>query len=160
MIEAERIVLRALTRDDAAAIVADDREGRPWAEDYPTPGDVMVATSALAGGHSFATDAAPWGLFTIAERSSDRDIGGIGFKSTPSDLGEVEIGYGVCRTYWGRGVATDAVNAICEFASGRARSVLAETDRANVASQRVLEKCGFTRVEETDTMIRWRRELA
>ena len=149
-----------MTRDEAEAIVANDRGGRSWAEDYPTPGDIRVATAALAGGHSFASDAMPWGLFTIVDRARACNIGGIGFKSSPDDAGEVEIGYGVCASHWGRGVATDAVNALCDFARVGARVVLAETDRENAASQRVLQKCGFTRDEATDTMIRWKKILA
>jgi len=157
-IETDRLNLRALTRDEAAAIVAKDRTGMSWADDYPTPGDTTVATSALAGGHSFATDAMPWGLFTIIEKSSGLSVGGIGFKNSPDVDGAVEIGYGVCQLSQGRGLATEAVAAMCDFARRDVRCVLAETDRKNVASQRVLEKAGFVRIQESDETIRWRKE--
>lgn len=159
-IETSRLILRALTRDEAEAIVAGDRREKSWALDYPTPGDTMVATSAVAGGHSLATDPMPWGLFIIVETSSALSVGGIGFKNCPNESGEVEIGYGVCQSYQGRGVATEAVVAMCDFARQGAQFVIAETDCENVASQRVLEKCGFSRVEETDQMIRWRKDTA
>lgn len=159
-IETSWLVLRALTRDAAEAIVAGNRRERSWAVDYPTPGDVMVATSALEGRYSLATDLMPWGLFTIVEKSSAFSIGGIGFKSAPNESGEVEIGYGVSQSYQGRGVASEAVLAVCDFARHGARFVIAETDRDNVASQRVLEKCGFSCHEETDQMLRWRRDTA
>lgn len=155
-IETDRLTLRALARDEAAVIVAKDRSAMPWAEDYPTPGDTMVATSALAGGHSFATDTMPWGLFTIVEKSSGLSLGGIGFKNSPNEDGEVEIGYGVCQSYQGRGLAAEAVAAIWVFAGQGARCVVAETDLENVASQRVLEKAGFERVQESGDFIRWR----
>jgi RimJ/RimL family protein N-acetyltransferase len=159
-IETRRLVLRALTRDEAEATVAGDRREKSWAVDYPSPGDIMVATSALAGGHSLATELVPWGLFTIVEKSSALSIGGIGFKSSPNESGEVEIGYGVCLSFQGRGVATESVAAVCDFARRGARFVIAETDRENVPSQRVLEKCGFSCVEETDQMFRWRKGTA
>jgi RimJ/RimL family protein N-acetyltransferase len=72
----------------------------------------------------------------------------------------VEIGYGICDSFQGRGVATEMVIAICAFARGGARVVLAETERTNVASQRALEKAGFRSIELSDELIGWRKELA
>lgn len=160
IIEPTHIFLRALTSSDAEAIAAGDRIGRSWAPDYPTPGDIGIAGSALAGNTAFATDAMPWGLFAIVETSSGLSVGGIGFKSSPNERGEIEIGYGVCQSFQGRGVATEAALAMCEIAQRGARTVLAETDRENAASQRVLEKCGFVSFEQTNELIRWRRDVS
>jgi len=159
VIETSRLELRALTPNDAEAIVAGERTGQSWAMDYPTPGDVRIAAFALAGNTAFATDAVPWGLYMIVEKTSGRCIGGIGFKSSPNERDEVEIGYGISDSHQGRGVATEAVLALCEFAQRRAVVVLAETDRENVASQRVLEKCGFRSVRLDVELIRWRRDF-
>lgn len=159
MIETGQLLLQALTPDDAEAIVAGERTGQSWATDYPTSGDVRIAAFALAGNTAFATDAVPWGLFVIVEKSSGLFIGGIGFKSSPNEQGEVEIGYGISDSRQGRGVATEAVLALCEFAQRRTVVVLAETDRENVASQRVLEKCGFRSEDLSVGLIRWRREI-
>lgn len=159
IIESTRLLLRALTPEDAEAIVARDRAGRSWANDFPTFGDVNVADAALVGKAAFATDLMPWGLFTVVERSTRQSIGGIGFKTSPNEQGEVEIGYGVCQSCQGRGVATEAVLALCDFARRGARIVLADTNRENVASRRVLEKCGFQSCGETDELLFWRKEL-
>ena len=154
--ETPELILRALTPDDAEAIVTGDRSGQSWASDYPTPGDVRIAAYVLAGNTAFATDAAPWGLYVIVEKSSGLCIGGIGFKGPPNERGEVEIGYGISDSNQGRGVATAAVRAVCEFARRRTVVVLAETDRGNIASQRVLEKCGFRAEDMNVDLIRWR----
>jgi RimJ/RimL family protein N-acetyltransferase len=159
-IESERLLVRALTPDEAQAIVAEERAGRPWATDYPTPGDVRIAAFALAGKTAFPTDAMPWGLFVIIDKATGLFVGGIGFKSAPNERGEVEIGYGVSDSFQGRGVATEAVRAVCDFASRRAVAVIAETDRDNVASQRVLEKSGFASHYQSDELIYWRRDIA
>jgi len=159
-IETDRLTLRALTRDDAASIVAGDRSGQSWAEDYPTAGDIRIGAFALEGNVTFVTEEAPWGLYVVVERSSGLAIGGIGFKSSPNGRGEVEIGYGICDSFQGRGVATEIVIAICAFARRGARVVLAETERTNVASQRVLEKAGFRSNKLSDELIGWHKELA
>ena len=56
-----------------------------------------------------------------------------------------ELGYYVGEPYWGRGLATGAVRAACEYVFGHSDIVriFAEPFAANAASRRVLEKSGF-----------------
>ena len=55
--------------------------------------------------------------------------------------GEREVTYWIGRSYWGRGVATRALGAFT--AVERSRPLHARVAADNVASRRVLEKCGF-----------------
>jgi RimJ/RimL family protein N-acetyltransferase len=160
IIESSHLVLRALTRIEAESIVTEDRTGQSWATDYPTPADVGITAIALAGRAVFPTDSLPWGLFVIVETSSGLSVGGIGFKGAPNERREVEVGYGVCPSYQDRGVASEALGALCAFARGRVDAIVAETDRDNVASQRVLEKCDFHSEGGDHELLRWRRDLA
>ena len=57
------------------------------------------------------------------------------------DSGEREIGYWIGREFWGRGVATRAVSLFLREVT--ARPLIALVAVHNVASVRVLEKCGF-----------------
>lgn len=159
IIESQHLVLRALTRTEAEDIVTEDRTGRSWAPDYPTPSDVGITALALAGRATFASDEVPWGLFVIVEKTSGDSVGGIGFKGSPNERDEVEIGYGISPSCQGRGVATEALNSLCDFARGRVAAIVADTDGDNIASQRVLEKCGFQRDGGSDELLRWRRDL-
>ena len=63
------------------------------------------------------------------------------------DPGEREVTYWVGRSYWGKGIATAALNAFLTVDPSRPLHARIAYD--NVASQRVLEKCGF-RVIATD----------
>jgi RimJ/RimL family protein N-acetyltransferase len=56
--------------------------------------------------------------------------------------GKREIGYWIDRVYWGRGVATAAVSAF--LGVEKTRPLYAGVAPHNVASLRVLQKCGFT----------------
>lgn len=56
--------------------------------------------------------------------------------------GEREVGYWLGREYWGRGVATRALAAFLDQV--QARPLRARVAKHNIASRRVLEKCGFT----------------
>ena len=57
------------------------------------------------------------------------------------DPGEREVTYWIGRSYWGKGIATAALDAF--LAVERSRPLNARVASDNVASRRVLEKCGF-----------------
>jgi RimJ/RimL family protein N-acetyltransferase len=57
------------------------------------------------------------------------------------DPGEREVTYWTGRSYWGKGIATCALNAFLTVDPSRPLHARVAYD--NVASQRVLEKCGF-----------------
>jgi [ribosomal protein S5]-alanine N-acetyltransferase len=58
-----------------------------------------------------------------------------------------EIGYFIGEPYWNKGIASAAVNLITEYGFKNLGIVRIHTGiyEPNTASQRVLEKCGFTR---------------
>lgn len=72
--------------------------------------------------------------------------GGIGFDPM-SDVHRrtAEIGYWLGRAHWGRGIATEALAAVAEYAFEAFDLVRLEAQvyEWNPASARVLEKCGF-----------------
>ena len=56
--------------------------------------------------------------------------------------GQREVGYWLGREFWGKGIAT---RALMEFPKHvKERPLFAHVARHNIASLRVLEKCGFT----------------
>ena len=60
--------------------------------------------------------------------------------------GEREVGYWVGKEYWGKGIATQA---LAEFLNQvKTHPLVAHVAKHNVASRRVLEKCGFTFIKE------------
>lgn len=63
--------------------------------------------------------------------------------------GELEISYWLGRAYWGRGIATRALNAFLREQSER--PIFARVASDNLASLRVLEKCGFTLVDRDES---------
>ena len=53
------------------------------------------------------------------------------------------------KSQWGKGFANELVRGLVEWARSRTfASIVAGVAAANIASIRVLEKCGFTRVED------------
>jgi RimJ/RimL family protein N-acetyltransferase len=62
------------------------------------------------------------------------------------DDGRRFVGYWIGREFWGRGLATQALAELVEVVD--ARPLYAHVAKSNVASIRVLEKCGFVKVGE------------
>jgi RimJ/RimL family protein N-acetyltransferase len=56
--------------------------------------------------------------------------------------GKREVGYWIGREYWGKGIATTALSELLGFLASR--PLYAHVAKHNVASIRVLQKCGFT----------------
>jgi RimJ/RimL family protein N-acetyltransferase len=65
--------------------------------------------------------------------------------------GERLIGYWLGREYWGKGVATRALQTF--LAQVAERPLRARVAKRNVASIRVLEKCGFRAVGEDEVFV-------
>jgi len=56
--------------------------------------------------------------------------------------GQSLIGYWIGKQYWGKGIATKALAAFLDLV--KERPLYAHVAKHNIASIRVLEKCGFT----------------
>jgi RimJ/RimL family protein N-acetyltransferase len=57
-------------------------------------------------------------------------------------LGDREVGYWLGKDYWGKGIATKALEEFLKQIE--TRPLYAHVAKHNVGSRRVLEKCGFT----------------
>ncbi len=87
----------------------------------------------------------------IRLRSSGAAVGGVGFLSAPDVDGVAEIGYGLAESARGLGYASEAVGAVLTWAATTGLAAIeAMTRPDNVASQRVLERCGFQYVDLVD----------
>jgi len=62
--------------------------------------------------------------------------------------GEREVGYWLGREFWGKGIATRALSLFLQQV--KSRPLYAYVVRHNLASIRVLEKCGFKQTGEKD----------
>jgi len=96
-----------------------------------------------------------WHSFWLILRKNDRVIvGSADFKGTPDESGAVEIGYGLGKAFEHNGYITEAVKSMCDWALRQRGvvAVIAETDRDGLASQRILEQCGFYKYDERDTI--------
>jgi [ribosomal protein S5]-alanine N-acetyltransferase len=83
------------------------------------------------------------------------------FYGEPNSEGEVDIGYGVDEAFQNRGLMTEMVSAMIDWAKRQpgVRSIIASTNSSNIASYKVLQKNNFVMIDESEGLIRWRLEL-
>lgn len=86
-----------------------------------------------------------WYALWMTELPDGTHVGELCFKGLNDD-GSVEIGYGISEEYRGHGYATEAVSAVTRWAliQPDVTRVEAEAEADNIASVKVLTKCGFT----------------
>ncbi len=104
-----------------------------------------------------------WTLWYVVATNPTRQVVGLmGFKGTPNGDGLVEIGYSLIPSHQGRGLGTEALKALLDwaFAHDEIQGVLAQTFPELDASLALLHKLGFHEVGEGDEprTIRFLRE--
>jgi RimJ/RimL family protein N-acetyltransferase len=138
----ERLLLRPAWEEDAEAVfpaIADERIVRnlataPWPY-LPEHASGWVAAERPA--HR------PACLIFLRAGEAPALVGGIGIHDTPQ--GDVELGYWIARSHWGRGYASEAGEAVVRFARTALRlpRLVAGHFLDNPASGSVLRKLGF-----------------
>jgi RimJ/RimL family protein N-acetyltransferase len=147
-LETERLELRRFTDDDVENLVELDGDpevmrfingGRPTARDE-------IENEVLPAFLDYYERYAGYGFWAAIEKSTDRFVGWFHFRpaeGAPPD--EVELGYRLRRSAWGKGYATEGSRALIRkgFAELGVQRVVASTMVVNVASRRVMENAGL-----------------
>ena len=136
-------LLRPLVPSDAPALAAHANDREIWLnlrDRFPHP-------YALADAEAYIASCAGRSVPTSFGIVVDGVVGGNISLHPGSDIERIsaEMGYWLGRPFWGRGVISDAVEAMTHyaFAELKLHRVFAVPFTRNVASVRVLEKNGF-----------------
>jgi RimJ/RimL family protein N-acetyltransferase len=147
-LESECLLLRRFTGDDVDNLV--DLDSDPEVMRFinggrPTPRD-EIENEVLPAFLGYYERFAGYGFWAAIEKSTGRFVGWFHLRpaeGAPPD--EVELGYRLHRSAWGKGYATEGSRALIDkaFAELRVQRVVASTMVVNVASRRVMEKAGL-----------------
>jgi [ribosomal protein S5]-alanine N-acetyltransferase len=145
------VVLRVATLNDAAAFaeaqVRNREHLRPWEPVrtdrwFTTAGQLDRLAQQLERFEKLQV--VPWFLF-----QDDRVVGAMTLSDlVPGPFRSASLGYWIDAEMLGKGLATTAVQAVADLADTELRlhRIEASTLTGNVASQRVLNKCGFAQI--------------
>jgi len=143
VIETPRLFIREFAPDEEHLLIAMGRDERITR--YTTPRTEeetkMLFQQILAGYGTLSR----FGRWAIIDKASGVFLGTCMLMAAREGLTGTELGYSFHYDYWGQGIATETVNALVAygFETGLTE-ICAITDLENKASQRVLQKAGFT----------------
>ncbi len=159
VLETQRLWLKHLTVEDVGGAL----------EMFTDPA-VMTYVGDVMSEDAIRAEMAVWikrggdgciGIWSVLDRATGECYGSVFLLPIPIDVddtdwddvvpgvmpdGDVEIGFILKRSAWGRGYATEVCSRLLRFAFEETplTEVVATLYDENVASQRVLEKCGLT----------------
>jgi RimJ/RimL family protein N-acetyltransferase len=147
-LETGRLVLRQFSEDDVDNLVELDSDpdvmhfingGRP------TP-RCEIESDVLPTFLDYYERFPGYGFWAAIEKSSGRFVGWFHFRPAAAACPkEVELGYRLLKSVWGKGYATEGSRALIQkgFAELGVERVVAFTMVVHVASRRVMEKAGL-----------------
>jgi RimJ/RimL family protein N-acetyltransferase len=152
-VETERLILRRWFASDAGAMEAIWHEPQVWEALQPGRPFDPHQWRAMLDRHVRHWDVHGFGLWAVIPREDTQPIGWIGASHptfVPELAEEVEIGWTLRPSLWGRGLATEGAMAAVEAAFGELPNerVISLIHPQNVRSMAVARRLGMSRADE------------
>ena len=130
-----------------AARVSDDWPAPDLLEFLPFYAQQLETDPSLLG----------WGVWLMIHATERVVIGDVGFKGKPDHEGTVEIGYSVIPAYRNQGYASEAAQALVNWAfiQRGVKRIVAECSNDNAASIHILEKLDMKRLGTEGSVLKW-----
>ena len=133
----------------------------PWNKNWPHDG-LKALLPMYAERLENDPDELGFGPWVMIDEAGEHVIGDIGFKGSPDDHGNIEIGYHVVASERNFGYATEAVGALCQWAfkDEKVEGIEAQCDKSNIPSQKVLINNGFNHTGRSQDILVFKKEKA
>jgi len=147
VLESDRLLLRKVSDEDVAEIflMRSDPENmkfipRPLLQNH----EDALAHIAMINDQIDANLGINW---SVTVKGSDKMVGIMGFYRTQFEHYRSEIGYMIHPDFHGQGIVTEAIKLLIDYAFSAMglHSIVAVIDPDNLASEKVLQKNGFTK---------------
>lgn len=141
--ETNRLIFRALTPEDASCLYGIyQHQGVLQYFPNPKPPSLAKVMQSIEAQQDHWHEHG-YGNWAVVEKGSSNLMGWAGLQYLP-ELNETEVGFLLDNSFWGKGYATEAAEASLQYGFERGLKYLVGlVHPENVASRRVLEKCGL-----------------
>lgn len=146
-LETDRLVLRRYVKEDAAAMYQN------WASDqevtrfltWPAHSSLEVSQRVTEDWVNQYSNENYYHWAIVLKDNKDEPIGDIAVVNWKENISTVQIGYCIGRTWWHRGITSEALKAVMDFLFDvvDANRVEARHDPRNIHSGNVMKKCGM-----------------
>ena len=147
LLQTDRLFLREFRLDEATRLFDLDQD--PEVMRFISKGEptsmARIGKEILPRFLAYYEHSPPRGFWAAHERDHDEFIGWFHLRPDKITPEEMELGYRLKRSAWGRGLATEGSRALIERAFGdwNYPKISARTLTINLASRRVMEKAGL-----------------
>ena len=145
-LETERLILRRFVIEDSAAMY------RNWASDnavtkyltWPAHTSQEITKSVIEGWMNSYADERFY-QWAIVLKDKGEPVGSIGVVHMNEDVSMMHIGYCIGKTWWNKGITSEALKAVMDFLFDTVdvNRIEARHDPGNPNSGRVMKKCGM-----------------
>ena len=146
-LETDRLVLRRYVNEDAAAMYNN------WAADeevtrflmWPAHSTLEVSQGVIEDWVKQYTNESYYHWAIVLKENGDEPIGDIAVVDMKEEISMVNIGYCIGRTWWHKGITSEALKAVIDFLFDvvDANRIESRHDPRNPNSGKVMKKCGM-----------------
>jgi len=153
-IETERLILRDLCEEDAEGIFELDSDPIVHTFLGKKPIKTLEEAAAIIEFINLQYEENGIGRWAVIEKETERFIGWSGFKFITNPINGknnyYDLGYRFLRKFWGKGFASESAQACLNYGFNKMnqKALFAMADKNNLASNRILEKIGMSKIIE------------
>lgn len=146
-LETDRLILRKFIEEDAAAMY------KNWASDgevtkyltWPTHLNPEISQSVIKDWINLYSEENYYNWAIIWKENGNEPIGNISIVDRKENISMVSIGYCIGRTWWHKGITSEALKAVMDFLFDvvEVKRIEARHDPRNPNSGEVMKKCGM-----------------
>lgn len=146
-LETERLILRRYVSEDAAAMY------KNWASDpevtkfltWPTHSNQEISQMVIDVWINQYSNEDYYHWAIVFKDNGDEPIGDIAVVDMKEDISLVHIGYCISRTWWHKGITSEALKAVMDFLFDTVdvNRIESRHDPRNTNSGKVMKKCGM-----------------
>ncbi len=117
----------------------------PWAKEMPTAPESEIFVRSAAANWILKNNDEPYLPLFMFDKETHQFIGGTGYHHYDWEAGSIEIGYWIRTSFTGKGLMTEAVNALTQYAFKELcmKKISITCDINNKASKRIPEKLNY-----------------
>lgn len=146
-LETDRLLLRRFVNEDAAAMY------KNWASDnevtkylmWPTHSSQEISQGVIKNWVDSYSNKSYYQWAIVLKDNGDEPIGSIAVVNMDEDVSMVHIGYCIGRTWWHKGITSEALKAVMDFLFDvvGVNRIESRHDPRNPNSGKVMKKCGM-----------------
>lgn len=117
----------------------------PWAKEMPTAEESEIFVRSAVANWILKANEEPYLPLFMFDKETSQFIGGTGYHHYDWEAGSIEIGYWIRTSYAGKGLMTEAVNALTQYAFKELsmKRVRITCDINNSRSKKIPEKLNY-----------------